>query len=219
MSYVQTNKSGLMVRNRESARPVLWLLPTIRSRIRTSPNIIGGWSPARVILAPLLVFLTACAAPLAENPQGQADFTTRCADPNVIRCIGFEIGELSENGGPVFWGTADQPVGVFVNGTETGADLSGRVELARDQSASGDSSLKFFMPSRTAAGYAGQFYANFSDDYSIQFGEGEEFYVQWRQKFSTSFVDNRYRAHSRWKQVIVGEGKPSRQFGIVLHAA
>lgn len=104
------------------------------------------------------------------------------------------------------WSAHAAPVGTFVNGMDDGADLRGRVELATDQKASGESSLKFFMPSRTGSGFAGQFYANFSDDFSLQFGEGEEFYIQWRQRFSKDFLDNHYIPMSRWKQVVIGEG-------------
>ena len=116
---------------------------------------------------------------------------------------------MASNGGPIVWGTSEVPVGIFVNGLPGDADLRGRVELATDQAASGQSSLKFYMPSRSGAGYAGQFYANFSDDDSVQFGEGEEFYVQWRQRFSPAFVKNYYVNGSDWKQVIVGEGNRS----------
>lgn len=153
-----------------------------------------------------LGLLAACVAPPVNNTRPRADFATRCADPNVIRCIGFERDELRENGGPIAWNTRRAPVGTFVNGIEPNESLDGRVELTSEHSASGSSSLKFTMPSRSGAGYAGQFYANFSDDNSIQFGEGESFYIQWRQRFSRSFLDNRYRPRSNWKQAIIGEG-------------
>lgn len=158
-----------------------------------------------IIFAPLL-FLVACAAPLVNVHQPMATFDQRCADPNTIRCFGFEMEEISTHGGSIVWGTHEAPVGAFVNGMGVGEGLRARVELAADQKASGDSSLKFFMPSNSGAGFAGQFYANFSDDYSVQFGEGEEFYVQWRQRFSMEFLENRYMPDSNWKQLIIGEG-------------
>lgn len=150
--------------------------------------------------------LTSCAAPLVDTLRDPAAFSVRCSDSQIIRCFGFEKEELSANGGPIVWSSFDAPVGTFLNGSDIGADLSGRVELATDQKASGESSLKFHMPSQTGSGFAGQFYANFSDDYSIQFGEGDEFYVQWRQRFSKAFVENNYRPDTNWKQAIVGEG-------------
>lgn len=167
----------------------------------------GNSRPADALIILILVaMLSGCAAPIVDNPHGQADFATRCANPNVVRCFGFEKEELSTDSGSVDWSAYAAPVGTFVNGMADGENLVGRVELAADQKASGNSSLKFFMPSRTGAGFAGQFYANFSDDYSVQFGEGEEFYIQWRQRFSKEFLKNRYLQGSNWKQVIVGEG-------------
>ena len=154
----------------------------------------------------VLTSLFGCAAPLVDNPQGRADFATRCADPAVIRCFGFENEELSGNGGPIAWGHYDAAAGTFVNGMSPSEDLTGRVEIAVDQQASGESSLKFYMPSQTGAGHAGQFYAAFSDDNSQQFGEGDKFYIQWRQRFSSGFLCNDFRPRRNWKQAIIGEG-------------
>lgn len=160
----------------------------------------------RSVVSLLAMLMAGCSAPFVDNPKGRADFATRCADPGVIRCFGFERDELATNGGPIQWSAFAAPAGTFVNGMADGADLTGRIELARDHKASGESSLKFHMPSTSYAGFASQFYANFADDLSVQFGEGETFYVQWRQRFSRAFLDNRYRPHNTWKQVIVGEG-------------
>ena len=149
--------------------------------------------------------LVSCATPEFNSGLPPATFSDRCSAPGVIRCFGFEEAELLGNGGVIEWSNHDGAVGTFVNGMTDGADLPGRVELAFDHKARGDSSLKFYMPSQSGPGYAGQFYANLSDDYSIRLGEGDEFYVQWRQRFSMPFLDNQYRPQSRWKQVIIGE--------------
>ncbi len=157
-------------------------------------------------LSAALLILCGCATPSTEGPAVFQNFETRCAQPKAIRCFGFERDELATMGGPIHWGHARKPVGVFVNGKPPSASLAGRVELSSEHAASGNSSLKFFMPGRSGAGHAGQFYANFSDDLSVQFGEGDEFYVQWRQRFSPAFVTNRYVPFNSWKQVIIGEG-------------
>jgi hypothetical protein len=49
---------------------------------------------------------------------------------------------------------------------------------------------------------------NFSntDSYPVQFGQGEEFYVQWRQRFSPEFLNTNYTGGGGWKQAIIGEG-------------
>ncbi|NNF17719.1 MAG: hypothetical protein HKN70_13325 [Gammaproteobacteria bacterium] len=161
-----------------------------------------GWPGAVTLLVPF----QGCALGIHEEPLPQGTFSERCSAPGVIRCFGFEQDELASNGGPIVWGRHDARVGTFVNGMRPGRRLDGRIEIANDFTASGASSLKFFMPSRSNGGHAGQFYANFSDDLSVQLSEGDEFFIQWRQRFSTSFLDNRYRPYNSWKQMIVGEG-------------
>lgn len=176
------------------------------SRIRIYISAAGRRSVPIACWISLATLLVACAAPVASSQLPPATFAARCSAPGVIRCFGFEPNELAAQGGSIEWSNHDAAVGTFVNGMEDGANLSGRVELATDHKASGESSLKFYMPSQSGPAYSGQFYANFSDDYSVQFGEGDEFFVQWRQRFSRDFLDNRYRPRSNWKQVIVGEG-------------
>jgi hypothetical protein len=39
----------------------------------------------------------------------------------------------------------------------------------------------------------------------VRFGEGQEFYVQWRQRFSRAFLETRFPGGG-WKQAIIGEG-------------
>src|SRR5579884_55892 len=45
-----------------------------------------------------------------------------------------------------------------------------------------------------------------ADDLSVQFGEGQEFYVQWRQRFSPEMLSTRYEGGNGWKQAVIGEG-------------
>jgi hypothetical protein len=55
--------------------------------------------------------------------------------------------------------------------------------------ASGGGSLRFDVPSQSGGNAAGSWYANFSPDLSVQFGENSEFFVQWRQRFNPAMVD------------------------------
>jgi hypothetical protein len=66
-------------------------------------------------------------------------------------------------------------------------------------------SLRFTIPSRSGPGAPGSWFVEFSDDLATRFGEGEEFYVQWRQRFSREFLETHYRGGG-WKQAIIGEG-------------
>jgi hypothetical protein len=72
--------------------------------------------------------------------------------------------------------------------------------------ASGESSLKFTIPSISGADSSGSFFTSFSEDLSIQFGAGSELYVQWRQQFSADMIANQYAGGGGWKQIIVGAG-------------
>ena len=62
-----------------------------------------------------------------------------------------------------------------------------RGKIVGEVKASGAGSLCFEIPSNSPADTSGSFWLNFKDDLSAQFGEGEEFYVQWRQRFSPQF--------------------------------
>ncbi len=69
----------------------------------------------------------------------------------------------------------------------------------------GGCSLRFTIPSRSGSGASGSWFVSFSDDFSARFGEGEAFYVQWRQRFSRAFLETRFSGGG-WKQAIIGEG-------------
>lgn len=137
------------------------------------------------------------------SPMPSSDFATRCADPNVIRCHGFE----SDTRFNIYDGNA------ALNFTHDYVPPTGgpnnRMALDTVQKSSGASSLKATIPSNTGANVSGSFVVRFSDDGRTQFGAGQEFYVQWRQRFSPEML----RAFKRidggttaWKQVIIGAG-------------
>jgi hypothetical protein len=93
--------------------------------------------------------------------------------------------------------------------------LSGTVAPVLDTSvrASGASSLKFTIPSNSGAGASGSYFTNFSPDLSVQFGGNEEFYIQWRQRFSAEFLATRFDGGGGWKHVIIGTGdQPSQLY-------
>jgi len=66
--------------------------------------------------------------------------------------------------------------------------------------------LKFTIPSNSGADTSGSYFTNFSSDLSVQFGGNQEFYVQWRQRFTTEFITTPYAGASGWKQIIIGSG-------------
>jgi hypothetical protein len=62
------------------------------------------------------------------------------------------------------------------------------------------------IPTHSGEGDAGSFPINFSKDLSVRFGEGQEFYIQWRQRFSPEFLKTVFTDGEGWKQVIISSG-------------
>lgn len=117
-----------------------------------------------------------------------SDFRSRCGTQGVIKCVGFDsvsdiVGTFGDNSG-ILRGSAGAPV------------------LDTIVKASGNSSLKFTIPANSVGGDAGSYFANFSNDLLAQFESGQEFYVQWRQRFSPEFI----KPGAGWKQAIIGTG-------------
>src|SRR6266849_1204040 len=121
---------------------------------------------------------SATTLPPAPPPPGAQDFPTRCAQPGVIRCVGFE------NASDIT-GTYGDNSGITSGATTPSLDTSVK--------ASGTSSLKFTIPSMSSADTSGSYFTNFSSDLSVQFGENQEFYIQWRQRFSPEFLNTFYQ--------------------------
>jgi len=93
-------------------------------------------------------------------------------------------------------------------GANTGIDIYGDSVPVLDATvkASGNSSIKFTIPSNSRANSSGAYWANFSADLSTQFGENSDFYIQWRQRFSPEFLTTIYQDGGGWKQAIIGTG-------------
>lgn len=116
----------------------------------------------------------------------------------MVRCFGFDsAAEIIGN-----WG---DNVGTLPN------DLGSRPDIDNKIRASGAGSLRFTIPSQTGANTSGSFFANFSRDLATQFGQGQEFFVQWRQRFERKML-RAFLGGGGWKLAIIGEGdQPGRQ--------
>jgi hypothetical protein len=137
------------------------------------------------------VIATGCAATndMPPLPVAPLTFEARCADPAVVKCVGFDSAtEVDPFLYPIY-GTTEK-----------------RGQVVTDTKASGAGSLRFEIRPGTGSDTSGSYWQNFSDDLSVQFGEGEEFFVQWRQRFSREFLNTSFRGGGGWKQAIVGEG-------------
>ncbi len=120
---------------------------------------------------------------------GDEDFAARCRTPGVIRCFGF-----------------DSQAEVDPHVMPPGGQREKRGIVVTDRKASGAGALRFEVPPFSGSDTSGSFWLNFADDLSAQFGEGEEFYIQWRQRFSPEFLETYFEEGGGWKQIIVGEG-------------
>jgi hypothetical protein len=124
-------------------------------------------------------------------PLGSQDFATRRAQPGVLRSVGFDAvsditGAYGDN-----------------SGITTGAATP---SFDNSVKASGAGSLKFTIPPFSGADSSGTYFTNFSSDLLLQFGENQEFYVQWRQRFSPEFLNTVYAGGGGWKQIIISTG-------------
>ena len=121
----------------------------------------------------------------------------------MVKCVSFDAdadfstGSGGQNGAYGFNAGIIPPSGT-----------SDYTRAVRDASvkASGASSLKFTIPAVSGADTSGAYFTNFSADLNTQFSGGQEFYVQWRQRFSPEFIANQYAGGGGFKQVIIGTG-------------
>jgi hypothetical protein len=136
------------------------------------------------------------------------DFATRCAQPGVVKCVGFDDVSDFSNGS----GGTNGAYG-FNSGVLPPWGTSDYSRATRDTSvkASGNSALRFTIPANSGSDSSGSYFTNFSNDLSVQFDGGQEFYVQWRQRFSPEFLSTKFAGGGGWKQVIVGTGDQPNQ--------
>jgi hypothetical protein len=144
-------------------------------------------------ILPLHLLCLALPASAMTPEEAATDFQTRCKAAGVLKCIGFDD---NADVASTTWGTA------------SGLDPTGNTlpELDGSTKASGNSSLKFTIPSNSSSNSSGAYWTNFSDDFSVQFGGNEVFYYQWRQRFDPFFISHSFIGGGGWKQSIVGTG-------------
>jgi hypothetical protein len=126
------------------------------------------------------------------------DFQTRCAQPGVIVCQGFDNASAFTPGN---WPAS----GLYPSDTNTYATMDTSVY------ASGGGSLKFTIPSLASSNPDGYWRQLFQSSLSAGpgtaqvFAQNSTFYVQYRQRFSPEFVTNVASASggTTWKQSII----------------
>jgi len=160
-------------------------------RGETKKDVRVAWALGLCVLGPMW-------GNTANAAEPEDDFAARCAQADVVKCVGFDDAA-------VIAGNSESNSGVLSGATTPTLDESTR--------ASGTSSLMFEIPSDTGADTSGSYFTNFSEDLTVQFGGDQEFYVQWRQRFSTEFIAAPYSGGNGWKQLIIGTGQqPTQQY-------
>lgn len=140
----------------------------------------------------LMIGLSPGAVPKDSNGSMGNDFQSRCHAPGVVRCIGFD--------------TADQVLPFL----RPAADGQIHALIDANVKASGTGSLRFDIMPHLGANSSGLF----GLDFSPGFGPGEEFYIQWRQRFDHEMVTRAFLHGEGWKQAIIGgDGKPLKSAG------
>ena len=138
----------------------------------------------------------------ASPPAGGNDFQARCSGSGVTRCYDFD-------------NAVDIAPRIFAPSGGSTRCTNNQCWIADTSvKASGSSSLRFELPAQSGADTSGSFWLNFADNFSQQFGVGEQFYVQWRQRFSPEMLTAFKRtdgSQTGWKQIIVGEGDQTGQ--------
>lgn len=72
--------------------------------------------------------------------------------------------------------------------------------------ASGSGSMKFTIMPNSGSDDSGTYFTNFSNNLATQFGSGQEFYIQWRQRFTPEYINTAYAGGAGFKNAIITEG-------------
>jgi Fibronectin type III domain len=134
---------------------------------------------------------------LSSSVAGGSDFATRCSQPGVIRCVGFDsAADLGGNawGYRVGYGTQD---GSACN-SGSGSTQRRCPTIDTNVKASGTGSARFDVPVGAPGSLAGAWWANFTDDLSTNFGGSGNFtyYIQLRMRYTQSFINaGNWKAH------------------------
>src|SRR5207248_5640882 len=118
-----------------------------------------------------------------------SDFQSRCKSSGVIRCWSFDDAAATDA----------HVLPPYGSTTKLG-------QVVNDVVADGAGALRFTVPSQSGGDTSGSFWLDFADDFSQQFGEGQEFYVQYRVRYNDVMVNTHFNNSNGFKMSILGEG-------------
>jgi hypothetical protein len=124
-----------------------------------------------------------------SNTTTGNDFLRRCASPGVIRCWDFDDAAATD-------AHIAPPFGETVK----------RGQVVTNVVGDGTGSLQFTVPSQSGADTSGSFSLDFADNLSQQFGEGQEFFLQYRVRYNDVMINTNFTGSNGFKMHITGEG-------------
>jgi hypothetical protein len=177
---------------------VSWNTTPIANGSHTLTAIARDAAGNSVVSTPVTITVSNAAGGTTSNAGG-SDFASRCAAPGVVKCVSFDAGS---------------EIACSTWGCTSGVDLVGITAapvIDTAVKASGAGSLKFTITSQSGANGAGAYWTNFSNDLLTQFGAGQAFYVQWRQRFSPELINTIFQktgggSAGGWKQISLTTG-------------
>ncbi len=169
--------------------PQWWALPHSHSSAaeRGTPD-----APSRAVELPPDAPRAMIPAPTL--PARPASFAERCAQPGVVLCDPLDEGRVRGVG--ITGRTKNATLPDALQGRYRDWRWCHRVAGVTPQTptvddevkTSGSGALKFTVPTRSGAGDAGYCQINFTPDNSVQFGEGDTFFVQFRVRLSCTLL-------------------------------
>ncbi len=141
----------------------------------------------RILTNLLLCSVALMTAPALSVAAQANDFATRCAAPGVVKCVSFDTSAdftTGSGGGNGAWGAR---FGVIPQSSTSNYYVTRDTSIKAD----GASSMRFDIPAQHGAD-VGAWFTNFTDDLSFQVGEGDEVYIQWRERIDPNILNTTY---------------------------
>ena len=164
---------------------------------RRSRSRLLGWS-----LWPVLLVGGVAWAADSGLPASALTFEQRCADPSVVLCDPLDDGAVRGEG--IKPSTPRTTLPDALHGQyrdwrwcrSVGGVRPQTPAFDRELRTSGSGSVRFAVTPRSSASSAGYCQINFTPDNSVQFGEGDSFFVQFRVRFSCDLLYTDCDPHS-----------------------
>jgi hypothetical protein len=127
-------------------------------------------------------------------PTRPESFEERCSEPGVVLCDPLDTGRVRGIAIDARTPNATLPDalrGHYRDWRWCGRRVNGEAQtpvLDETVKSSGSGSLKFVIPTRSDAGGGGYCQIDFTPDNSVQFGEGDTFFVQFRVRLSCTLL-------------------------------